>query len=174
MNSIINRLGFIAVIVTSTLAFEVCAHENTSLDTEIREQNLTNSIGQADKLQIDAVLDGLHKSASVADWHNYFDSYHKDAVFLGTDGSERWGMEEFKQYAKASQGWHYEVKQRKLLQINDIIVFDEALHSPSYGKCRGTGALVQTKDGWKVAQYHLTFPIPNDKAKEITQVLSKP
>jgi hypothetical protein len=174
MNSIINRLGFIAVIVTSVITFEVSADPHASQVDSVSQQESINLMTQKEKVMIDAVLDSLHRSASEADWHKYFASYHKDAVFIGTDASERWGMEEFKAYAKATQGWHYEVKNRKLLKINDIIVFDEALYSPSYGNSRGTGALVHTKEGWRVAQYHLTFPIPNDKAKEITRLLNKP
>ena len=30
---------------------------------------------------------------------------------------------------------------------------------------------VQTSEGWKIAQYHLSFPIPNDKAKRITSLI---
>ena len=38
----------------------------------------------------------------------------------------------------------------------------------AYGTSRGTGVLVKRPDGWKVAQYALTFPIPNDLAGEMT------
>ena len=46
--------------------------------------------------------------------------------------------------------------------------FDELLDSKSYGTSRGTGTLVLTADGWRVSQYALTFPIPNDLAKDMT------
>ena len=45
------------------------------------------------------------------------------------------------------------------------------LFSPAYGISRGTGALIHTEQGWKIAQYHLSFPIPNDKAKRITTLI---
>ena len=46
--------------------------------------------------------------------------------------------------------------------------FDELLDSKSYGTSRGTGTLVLTADGWRVSQYALTFPSPNDLAKDMT------
>ena len=49
--------------------------------------------------------------------------------------------------------------------------FDELLDSQSYGTSRGTGTLVLTPDGWKVSQYALTFPIPNDLAKDMTSTI---
>ncbi|MBB1268153.1 nuclear transport factor 2 family protein [Shewanella sp. SR44-3] len=174
MTSLLHRLGFIAVIVTSAIAFEAQAQDAGNQDQNTNKQLATNGLSQTDKIQVDTLLDNLHQSASDADWDSYFSSYHHDAVFLGTDATERWGMQQFKQYAQASKGWSYQLKSRKLIKINDLIVFDEALHSPSYGETRGTGALVHTQHGWKVAQYHLTFPIPNDKAKQITQLLAKP
>jgi len=45
---------------------------------------------------------------------------------------------------------------------------DELSASAGYGTSRGPGTLVLTPDGWKVSQYALTFPIPNDLAKDMT------
>ena len=46
----------------------------------------------------------------------YFDRYSSDAVFLGTDKTERWTIEEFKNYAKTAfadgHGWTYKVIDR--------------------------------------------------------------
>jgi hypothetical protein len=168
MTSIINKLGLIALLVTSAVAFEVSAQETQPQAAQSKQQLPSDT-----QKQVDTLLDGLHSAATNADWAVYFNAYHQDAVFLGTDASERWSMEEFKRYANASKGWHYEVKKRSVIQIDDVIVFDEQLHSPAYGKSRGTGALVLTPKGWKIAQYHLSFPIPNDKAKEITQLIAK-
>ena len=46
--------------------------------------------------------------------------------------------------------------------------FDEMLWNEKYGTCRGTGVLVLTEQGWRIAQYHLTFPIPNELSAEFT------
>ena len=45
------------------------------------------------------VLDRYHRAAATADWDFYFDLLSKDAVFLGTDVSERWPKAVFREYA---------------------------------------------------------------------------
>ncbi|QSX36160.1 nuclear transport factor 2 family protein [Shewanella sedimentimangrovi] len=116
----------------------------------------------------EAVLDKLHEYAASADWDKYFTLYTEDALFLGTDAGERWTMADFASYARPTQGWRYLPIQRHLLRHGDIIAFDELLDSPAYGQSRGSGVLVKTAGGWRILQYHLSFPIPNDIAKEIT------
>ena len=44
--------------------------------------------------------------------------------------------------------------------------FDEALETPNLGPCRGSGVLIATDAGWKIAQYNLSIPIPNDLVDE--------
>ena len=47
-----------------------------------------------------AVLDRFHLAASKAQFNDYFALFTPDAVFIGTDASERWTVEQFKAYAK--------------------------------------------------------------------------
>lgn len=119
----------------------------------------------ADKKAINATLDGIHEHAGTGNWGAYFDLYTDDAIFLGTDITERWDMAAFKAYADAHpSGWKYWMVERHIDFTPDgnSAWFDEILDTKKYGKSRGTGILVRTPKGWKVAQYHLTFPIPND------------
>ena len=125
---------------------------------------------------IAAVLDALHAAAAKADGPAYFALYTPDATYLGTDASERWSLAEFKSYAMPyfakGQGWTYVPRERHItiapIACRCVAWFDELLDSASYGTSRGTGTLVLTPDGWKVSQYALTFPIPNDLAKGMT------
>ena len=121
-----------------------------------------------DNKQAAVVLDNLHHFAAKADWDNYFSLYSDDAIFIGTDASEYWNMTQFSQYARPTKGWNYTLIERKMVRHGDAIVFDELLDSKSYGVSRGTGTLLLTANGWKIAQYHLSFPIPNKIAKKIT------
>jgi hypothetical protein len=54
-------------------------------------------------------------------------------------------------------------------------IFDELLLSDVFGTCRGSGSLVYDREAraWLVASYHLTFPVPNDVAMDITQLLTQ-
>ncbi|EGM71332.1 nuclear transport factor 2 family protein [Shewanella sp. HN-41] len=114
------------------------------------------------------LLDKLNQYSSSADWDKYFALYRQDGIFIGTDASERWGMVEFEGYSRPTKGWRYDLVERHLIQHDNIILFDELLNSPAYGISRGTGTLIKTDGVWKIAQYHLSFPIPNALAKQIT------
>jgi hypothetical protein len=125
--------------------------------------------------RIGAVLDSLHDAASKADEVRYFEQFAPGATFLGTDASERWALEEFRAYAaarfKRGTAWTYIPRERHvdLAPGGRSAWFDELLDNAKYGRCRGTGVLVRTPRGWKVAQYHLTIPIPNELAPEVVE-----
>lgn len=122
---------------------------------------------------IGAVLDEFHAAAAAGDWPRYFDLMHADGIFLGTDASERWTRTEFEAYAAGRSGWTYTPRSRNVALTPDgnSAWFDELLDSSSYGTSRGTGVLVRTVDGWKIAQYHLTFPVPNPLARQVTDAI---
>ena len=124
---------------------------------------------------INEVLDAYHEAASRSDWDNYFALMSDDGVFLGTDAAERWPKEVFREYAGDRSGWDYHPMDRhiNLTPDGNSAWFDEILDSESYGTSRGTGVLIKTPDGWKISQYHLTFPIPNELAREITDAIKE-
>ncbi len=125
--------------------------------------------------KINTVLDSLHKHAANADGEAYFALYSEEAIFIGTDVSERWTRAQFQAYAEPifsqGRGWRYIPRERHVVlsPMSNMAWFDEVLDSENYGTSRGTGVLVRTREGWKISQYHLTFPIPNDLAGAMTQ-----
>lgn len=122
----------------------------------------------AESAAVDSVLSTLHTLASAGDFDAYFALYTPDAVFMGTDATERWSLDDFRGYAAASSGWTYQVTERHVFVDPDASTawFDERLRNENYGETRGTGVLVNTAAGWKIAQYNLTIPIPNPLARE--------
>ena len=122
--------------------------------------------------RVAAVLDDLHDAASKADYDRYFGLYATDAIFLGTDATERWSIDEFKAYARPSfeqgRGWTYVPTSRWVSVSADgnTAWFDETLENASYGECRGSGVLVNKDGRWLITQYNLTIPIPNALANE--------
>lgn len=120
----------------------------------------------AERAAVDSVLTDLHQAAAEGAWDRYFALYAPDAVFFGTDATERWNLAEFKGYASATKGWTYVKTERHVFVDADGTAawFDERLHNASYGETRGTGVLIKGDSGWKVVQYNLTIPIPNDLA----------
>ncbi len=121
---------------------------------------------------IAGVLDGWHAAAASADEEKYFSYFTADAVFLGTDATERWTRDEFRKWAHPhfakGKAWSFRATSRWITLSPDRTVawFDEALDTPNLGPCRGSGVLVATPSGWRIAQYNLSIPIPNDLADE--------
>jgi len=125
--------------------------------------------------QVNSTLNALHHNASVANFTEYFNLYHQNAVFIGTDATEVWTKEEFQAYAKPhfdkGKGWTYHPRDRHIYfsANEDVAWFDELLDNDSLGETRGTGVLVKEGGVWKVTQYHLTIPIPNALAGAIAE-----
>ena len=121
-----------------------------------------------EKEQINKVLDKLHKYASEANGKKYFELFNEQAVFHGTDLNERWSIDEFKKYAQnrfdTGTGWTYTSLERNIFinSSNTTAWFDEIVINEKYGKFRGTGVLSKVDGMWKIDQYNLLFPIPND------------
>jgi len=125
---------------------------------------------------INSTLDQLHDAASKADGSRYFKLFADDAVYIGSDAAERWTIKEFRAFAEPyfarGTGWTYKPRSRHVIvadiPCHCVAWFDELLDSESYGTSRGTGVLILKNGSWKISQYALTFPIPNDLAKGMT------
>jgi len=121
--------------------------------------------------QINALLDGLHNDAHKGSYESYFNRYSPAAVFLGTDKTERWTIEEFKAYAKPAfldgHGWTYKVVDRNIEGGGNTRWFDEIVFNEKLGHCRGTGVVKLINGKWKIANYALTMLIPNSVAQEV-------
>ena len=133
------------------------------------------SLAANDEQNIETVLNSFHQAAADAKAKPYFDLLSQDAVFLGTDATERWSKDEFKAfvepYFSKGKGWLYTPVERNisLIKQGQIAFFDELLFSESYGTCRGSGLLVKTDQGWKISQYNLSIPMPNGVAKALVK-----
>ncbi|MFT5142752.1 MAG: ketosteroid isomerase-like protein [Rhodothermales bacterium] len=127
--------------------------------------------------RVSAVLDALHTAASEANFEGYFSLYAENAVFLGTDATERWPIDQFKSYTKArfeeGTAWTYHMQERNIAFSPDgnVAWFDEALTNENMGLTRGTGVLVLTAGEWKITQYNLTVPVPNELARAFVALI---
>jgi len=150
---------FCLLILVSTTATQALPAQSSPSSTDPR-------------VAVAAVLDAFHNAAARADEKAYFDLLAPEAVFLGTDATERWDRAAFQAFAHPyfakGQGWTFKPRDRHVdfSARGDLAWFDELLDSESYGECRGTGVLERIGDRWLVRQYHLTIPMPNDLAKE--------
>ena len=105
------------------------------------------------------MLDAFHQAAHQIDAKRYLSLLSKDAVFIGTDATERWSHKAFSAYVNkhfsAGKGWTMRVSKRFLTRApqGDIVWFHERLEHAKYGALRGSGVLMLSKTGWKITQY---------------------
>lgn len=118
-------------------------------------------------------LDDFHDAAANGDERRYFAILPDDAVFLGTDGRERWTGAEFRAFAapwfERPSAWTYVPLARHVdVDASGALAwFDEVLDHASYGECRGSGVLSRRDGGWVLRQYNLTIPVPNELARGV-------
>ena len=169
------RVGALLFAVTAGVSFagpQVVAAQEGHGDDHPHAEAHHGDPAEA-KAAVGGVLDELHAAADAADFERYFGLYAEDAVFLGTDATERWTLAEFQDYAREpfsqGRGWSYTMLERDITisEHGHVAWFDERLDNAFLGETRGSGVLVHSPDGWKIAQYNLTIPIPNELAEEV-------
>lgn len=132
------------------------------------------------KADITRVLDEWHAAAAHADEAAYFAKFAPGAVFLGTDPTERWTLESFRSYAHPhfakGKAWSFKATRREITvgPGGNVAWFDEDLSTENLGPARGTGVVVfgGTDEKWRIAQYSLSVPIPNDKMDAVKKLVA--
>jgi len=152
------RATVIMLIVTSS--FYSCKQEATA-NAQANTKDTAASVQQ-----INALLDSLNATAARADYNAYFDLYASDAIFTGTDATERWEKPAFMQWAKPyfdkGKAWNFSALQRHVYldSTGELAWFDELLRT-QMKICRGSGVVVKQGDDWKIKQYILSITMPN-------------
>lgn len=126
------------------------------------------------------LLDRMHQAAATADEEAYFASYSEDAIFMGTDATERWTKEVFQAYAHPffarGEAWAFQAARRAIMfnPTGDFAWFDEDLTTNALGPARGSGVVRREDDGrWLVVHYNLALTIPNERFGEVRALLSR-
>lgn len=163
------RLGVFTITTATILACSPSAPPDQGQTVDVA----------AETAAVSAVLDSLHYYASVPDESAYFALMAPDHLFIGTDVTERWPAAEFRNYVhgrfEAGDGWTYQLREgTRHVTISpggDVAWFDEILENENWGVTRGTGVLRSIDGQWKIAQYHLTIPVPNDIARDVVAMI---
>ncbi|SDR97690.1 nuclear transport factor 2 family protein [Christiangramia echinicola] len=127
------------------------------------------------KRQVNKTIGKWHKAASEANFENYFKLMTDDAIFIGTDPTEKWNLPEFKKFSRpyfaSGKAWSFSTLDRDLYVHENLRVawFDELLDT-QMGICRGSGVVMKEKGKWKIHHYVLSIAIPNENVDEITKI----
>ena len=129
------------------------------------------------KDQLNVFLDEWHADAARVDMNAYFDKIDEEGIYIGTDATENWTKQAFydwsKPYFDKGKAWTFNAIERNLYVSEDgtLAWFDEKLQA-SYGMLRGSGVLRWKEGSWKIMHYVLSLPVPNERFKEVMEIIS--
>jgi SnoaL-like domain len=166
MKKIISVLSSCIIVVFLLGTITSCSTPNNKSLKETTDIN---------RKQIVALLDSFNIAAAKSDYNTYFNFYTDDAVFMGTDATERWDKNAFmiwaKPYFDKKTTWNFTALERHIYfdKTEGIAWFDELLNT-QMKICRGSGVLVKQGLNWKVQQYVLTPTVPNSLIDSIVKI----
>ena len=135
-----------------------------------------NTISEKEAIQ--TVLINWHKNAAEANFDAYFNAMSNKSIFIGTDASENWSIEAFKNFSKPhfdkGKAWSFTAIDRNIYidTEGNIAWFDELLDT-WMGICRGSGVLKKTDNYWKIEHYVLSLTTPNDNIEVVKSINKK-
>jgi hypothetical protein len=143
-------------------------------------------IGSSRHCTVEELLDAFSHASATGNLREYFGCFYDErSRFLGTDASENWTAYDFFEYAlphfrgDGTPAWKYDLipGTRKVdifpsAAAPSFAIFDELL-TGKFSTSRGSGTACYSSGHWFICAYHLTFPVPNDIAKDITKSIHK-
>lgn len=123
-------------------------------------------------------LDDWHDAAARGDEERYFGHLAPDAIFLGTDATERWTKDAFRTYAHPhfarGHAWVFHATRRAVTMDSTgrLAWFDEDLATEGLGPARGSGVMRLEAGVWRIVQYNLAITVPNERFGEVRALLA--
>lgn len=136
------------------------------------------AIGQEkEKDDINQMLDDWHKAAANADQEAYFERIDGAGIYIGTEAKEIWTKQEFYEWSKPyfdkGKAWSFTAIKRNIyLSVDGSFAWFDELLQFTGGVFRGSGVLCKKDGQWKLKHYVLSLPVPNEKFKEVMEVIN--
>lgn len=162
--------------VDSWQMIQVAGEWKISQLTDTRRKG--NCDDELTRFVIDSLINQWHHAAAIADEEAFFGFMTKEAVYIGTDATERWLRDELaewsRKYFERSSAWDFTPLSRNitLAPAKNLAWFDELLDT-QMGTCRSTGVVEKVDDQWKLVHYQLSLTLPNDKLEEFQKLIGK-
>lgn len=128
------------------------------------------------RADVERVIDAWHEAAARSDLDRYMELMADDAIFLGTDATERWTKAELLEYARApfaaGRGWVMRpIRRDVMIEGGTFAFFDEDLEAVNLGAARGSGVLRLEPEGWRIVHYNLAITVPNERFEAVRDLL---
>jgi hypothetical protein len=125
---------------------------------------------------VHAFLNDWHHAAAVADADAFYGAMAADAIYLGTDASERWLRDELRTWAQfafdRASAWAFTPYDRHLYfsQDENYVWWEEKL-TTQMGPCRGSGVAHFADGHWRIKHFNLALLVPNDKMDSVKALI---
>ena len=155
------------ILIIAVLALLISCQTKESITTKVDVAKETSDIN--------SVLNTWHKNAAETNFETYFGAMTNKSVFVGTDATEVWSLQEFKDFSKPyfdkGSAWSFNPIDRNVYVDvkGEIAWFDELLDT-WMGVCRGSGVLKKTANVWGIEHYVLSLTVPNDNINEVIKI----
>jgi len=122
--------------------------------------------------RVNAFVDAWHQDAAHAR-PAFFDKIASDGIYIGTDKTERWTREAFREWAKPAfarpVAWAFTPLHRNVRVSPDrtFVWFDQQVRS-SMGILQATGVMRPAADSFEMVHYQLSIAVPNEIIPEVT------
>ncbi len=148
-------------------------------ETPAKEQDdMAPKTSEKDAEAVNLLLEDWHAAAANANFDAYFSKMAEPSIFIGTDPTENWEKQDFKEWAKPyfdrGKAWSFSTLERNVFfsEEGELAWFDELLDT-QMGICRGSGVLTKEDNEWKIKHYVLSLAIPNEQVPAVTQLKQK-
>lgn len=125
-------------------------------------------------------LNAFQQAGAEADSTAFLALLSTDAVLLGVDGTNRLEGQSLRSFVSEQfsrgEAWGYRSYQREIRLSADGVVawFNEALEHDRLGHGWGSGVLIKTGAGWRIAQYNFSIVVPDDMTASVTSIKQEP
>ena len=129
------------------------------------------------RARVNAFVDEWHQDAAHAR-PAYFDKIAADGIYIGTDKTERWTKEAFREWAKPQfarpTAWAFTPLHRNIGFTPDrqVVWFDEQVRS-SMGLLQASGVVRPTANSFEIVHYQLSIAVPNDLIPQVTGAIKE-
>ena len=146
-----------------------------SLNAQTEKENNA----EEQEIILNQFMDTWHLAAAKANEKVFFGMMSEDAIYIGTDKSERWQRDELREWAvdafASESAWTFKATERNWQFLGDrqFAICDELLET-WMGPCRSTAVLSRRDEGWQIIHYQLSVTIDNDKIEDFKDLQGEP
>jgi hypothetical protein len=131
------------------------------------------------EIVLNQLMDTWHLAAAKANEKVFFSMMSEDAVYIGTDKTERWLRDELREWSAEAfareSAWNFKAKERnwRINKENQFAICDELLET-WMGPCRSTAVLGWNGKSWQIIHYQLSVTVDNAKIEDFKSLQEQP